>query len=160
MKSKRQAKILELVRENEIETQSDLTNLLAKAGFDVTQATVSRDIHEMKLTKIAASGNRRADGDKTGGVKYKYALPTQEDKSGIERLKRIFWDGFVSMDFAGNLLVIRTFNGMAMAVAAALDAMQLREIVGCIAGDDVVMCALKTENDARSLMDKLKRVMQ
>ncbi|MCL2399903.1 MAG: arginine repressor [Defluviitaleaceae bacterium] len=149
MKAQRQEKILEIVKEHEIDTQSELTKLLAKAGFDVTQATVSRDIHEMKLTKIAALG---------GG--YKYALPTQHDNIGISRLKRIFWDAFVSMDYAGNMLVIRTFNGMAMAVGAALDAMQLKEIVGCIAGDDVVMCATKSEKDAIDLMEKLKRVMQ
>ena len=149
MKSKRQAKILELVREYEIETQSDLTKLLSDAGFEVTQATVSRDIHEMKLTKIS-----------TSGLGYKYALPPQQDQSGIDRLKRVFWDGFVSMDNAGNMLIIRTFNGMAMAVGAALDGMPLPEIVGCIAGDDVVMCATKSENDAKALMEKLKRVMQ
>lgn len=149
MKAQRQAKILELVREHEIETQGELTKRLAQAGFDVTQATVSRDIHEMKLTKIAAL---------EGG--YKYALPVQHDNVSISRLKRVFWDSFVSMDCAGTLLVIRTFNGMAMAVGAALDAMQLQEIVGCIAGDDVVMCATKSEKDAIDLMEKLKRVMQ
>ena len=149
MKTKRQSKILDLVREHEIETQGELTKMLAQEGFDVTQATVSRDIHEMKLTKIAAAG---------GG--YKYALPPQQDQSGIARLKRVFWDGFVSMDYAGNMLVIRTFNGMAMAVAAALDGMPLPEMVGCIAGDDVVMCATKSEQNAIDLMEKLKRVMQ
>lgn len=149
MKAKRQSKILELIREHEIDTQTELTKLLAQSGYDVTQATISRDIHEMKLTKISAAG---------GG--YKYALPPQEDQEGIGRLKRVFWDGFVSMDYAGNLLVIRTFNGMAMAVAAALDAMQLPEIVGTIAGDDVVMCAVKSEQGAINLMEKLKRVMQ
>lgn len=149
MKSKRQSKILELVREYEIETQAELTKLLAEAGFDVTQATVSRDIHEMKLTKISSAGQG-----------YKYALPLQQDQEGIARLKRVFWDGFVSMDNAGNLLVIRTFNGMAMAVGAALDGIPLPEIVGCIAGDDVVMCATKSEQNAIELMEKLKRVMQ
>ena len=149
MKTKRQSKILEIVREQEIETQSELTKVLSQSGFDVTQATVSRDIHEMKLTKIAAG---------VGG--YKYALPPQQDQAGIARLKRIFWDGFVSMDYAGNMLVIRTFNGMAMAVGAALDGINLPEIVGCIAGDDVVMCAAKSEEDAINLMEKLKRVMQ
>ena len=149
MKGRRQSKILDLIRENEVETQTELTRLLAEAGFDVTQATVSRDIHEMKLTKISSAG-----------LGYKYALPSQQDQSGVDRLKRIFWDGFVSMDYAGNMLVIRTFNGMAMAVGAALDAMPLPEVVGTIAGDDVVMCATKSEQDARALMEKLKRVMQ
>jgi len=149
MKAKRQSKILDLVREHEIQTQGDLTKILAQEGFDVTQATVSRDVHEMKLTKVPASGEG-----------YKYALPPQQDQAGSDRLKRVFWDGFVSMDTAGNMLVIRCFNGMAMAVGVALDGMPLPEIVGCIAGDDVVMCATKSEQDAISLMDKLKRVMQ
>jgi len=150
MKTHRQSKILELVRGHEIETQGELTKMLSQAGFDVTQATVSRDIHEMKLTKIATAG---------GG--YKYALPPQQDQGGLARLKRVFKDGFVSMDCAGNLLVIRTFNGMAMAVGAALDdGMSLPEMVGCIAGDDVVMCATKSEEAAINLMEKLKRVMQ
>ena len=149
MKTLRQLKILDLVREHEVETQIELTQLLAQSGFDVTQATVSRDIHEMKLTKVAAN---------TGG--YKYAMPNKLDQAGINRLKRIFKDGFVSMDYAGNLLVIRTFNGMAMAAAVALDAMDLPEIVGTIAGDDVVMCAVKTDKNAIDLMEKLKRVMQ
>ena len=154
MKAKRQAKILEILREHEVETQSELTRILLREGFDVTQATVSRDVHEMKLTKVPALKN-------VGGASgYKYALPPQQDQSGIARLKRVFWDGFVSMDNAGNMLVIRTFNGMAMAVAAAMDAMALPEIVGSVAGDDVVMCATKSEKDAISLMEKLKRVMQ
>lgn len=148
-KANRQAKILELVREYEIETQSELTKMLSEAGHDVTQATVSRDIHEMKMTKIATTG---------GG--YKYAIPIRQDQAGEARLKRVFWDSFVSMDHAGNMLVIRTFNGMAMAVGAALDGVQLPEIVGCIAGDDVVMCATKSEKAAIGLMDKLKKVMQ
>lgn len=155
MKAKRQAKILELVRKYEVETQSELTKLLAESGFDVTQATVSRDIHEMKLTKVAAAGRHG-----TSKVSYKYAAPIQQDRAGLARLQRVFRDGFVSMDYAGNLLIIRTFNGMAMAVAAALDGMSMPKMIGCIAGDDVVMCAVKTESDAIELMEKLKRVVQ
>ena len=149
MKARRQAKILELVREHEIETQGELTKLLSLEGFNTTQATVSRDIHEIKLTKISAA---------KGG--YKYALPTQQGQGGLVRLKRVFWDGYVSMDNAGNMVVIRTFAGMARAVAAALDAVNLPEIVGTIAGNDVVMCATKSEQAAIDLMEKLKRVMQ
>jgi len=147
MKANRQAKILDIIREKEVETQGELTKYLSAAGFDVTQATVSRDIHEMKLTKIAGTSG------------YRYALPSRRDTAGLARLRRVFSDGFVSMDYAGNLLVIRTFNGMAMAVAAALDGFNLPEMVGCIAGDDVVMCAVKSEQEAVLLMEKLKRVM-
>jgi transcriptional regulator of arginine metabolism len=146
MKNDRQAKIYELIRTREIETQGELTELLKEAGFDVTQATVSRDIHEMKLTKLPST---------SGG--HKYASATPQDEQDMARLNRVFRDGLVSIDFAGNLLVIRTFNGMAMAVAAALDAMRFPEIVGSIAGDDVVMCVVKTQEQAVALMEKLKK---
>ena len=146
MKTKRQAKIVELIQQCDIETQADLTRLLAEAGFDVTQATVSRDIHELKLTKSPTAG---------GGSKYSMSA-TLDDK-GAERLKRVFSDGFVTMDYAGNLLVIKTFNGMAMAVAAAIDAMRFSEILGSVAGDDVVVCVVRTEDEVLSLMEKLKK---
>lgn len=146
MKSKRQSMIHELIQQHEIETQSELTRLLSEAGFEVTQATVSRDIHELRLTKVpSANGN------------HKYAASAVAESQGMERLSRVFRDGFVSMDYAGNLLVIRTFDGMAMAVAAAIDAMRFPEILGSIAGDDVVMCAVKTQEQAISLMEKLKK---
>ena len=145
MKPKRQEKILEIIKNQAVETQGELTRLLAKAGFDVTQATVSRDIHEMKLTKKMTSGGT-----------YKYALPDQMDDQSLARLRRVFKEGFVSMDYAGNLLVIRTLVGMAMAVAAALDAQSYDEILGSVAGDDVVLCVVKSEDDALKLMGKLK----
>ena len=137
--------MIELVQQYDIETQSDLTRLLSEAGFDVTQSTVSRDIHEMKLTKKPSPN---------GGSKY--AVSVQLDEQSTERLNRVFRDGFVSMDYAGNILVIRTFNGMAMAVAAAIDAMRYPELLGSIAGDDVVMCVVKSETEAFSLMEKIK----
>jgi transcriptional regulator of arginine metabolism len=146
IKARRQAKLMELIQDGEIETQLELTRLLNAAGFEVTQATVSRDIHEMKLTKRPAAGG--------GG---QYTLPTQLDDLGLDRMYRVFKDGMVSMDYAGNLLVVRTFNGMAMAVGAAIDAMRFPEMLGCIAGDDVVMCVAKTEADAAHLMNQMKK---
>jgi transcriptional regulator of arginine metabolism len=146
MKSKRQAKLIELIQSIDIKTQADLTALLSEAGFEVTQATISRDIHELKLTKSPSE---------TGG--HKYTISPSLDDSGLERMSRVFRDGFVSMDHAGNLLVIKTFNGMAMAVAAAVDAMRFPEILGSIAGDDVVMCVVKTEGEVVKLMEKLKK---
>ena len=145
MKNKRQAKIRELIASNEIETQGELNRLLFEAGFEVTQATVSRDIHELKLTKMPSTN---------GG--HKYALSHQQDAYSMERFKRVFRDGFVSMDCAQNLLVIRTLTGMAMAVAAALDAMGYPEILGSIAGDDVLICVVKTEEQITTLMEKLQ----
>lgn len=149
MKEKRQAKIFELIRENEIETQEELLDYLTNEGFRVTQATVSRDVREMKLTKVATRDGRQ-----------KYAgLP--EDRTDLTaKYARVLKDGFVSMDMAQNILVIKTVAGMAMAVAAALDAMQYHEVVGSIAGDDTVMCAVRTVEDTKRLMKRLKKLLE
>ena len=120
MKTKRQRKIIELITNYDIETQEELAAKLVENGFNVTQATISRDIRELNLTKIA-----------TKGGKQKYAVQSSSDIVSN------------SMDTAGNILVVKTVSGMAMAVAAALDAMQIKEILGCIAGDDTIMCVVK-----------------
>lgn len=148
MKTKRQAKILELIKKNNIETQEELSDYLEREGYQVTQATVSRDIRELKLTKVAINGGRQ---------KYVALMEANEDLS--EKYTRVFRDGFVSMDMAQNILVIKTVSGMAMAVAAALDAIHFSEIVGCIAGDDTVMCAVRTVDDTIVLMDKIRKLI-
>ena len=149
MKIERQAKILELIVKNEIGTQEELTAKLEEAGFNATQATISRDIREMKLTKIA---------DSAGKLRYVAYRSTDDDMN--EKYVRIFLDGFISMDNAGNILVVKTVSGMAMAVAAALDHMDFPEIVGSIAGDDTIMCAIRSLDDTVSLMGKLKRLIE
>lgn len=149
MKAKRQAKILDLIVKKEIGTQEELTTELERAGFIATQATVSRDIREMKLTKVAMS-----DG------KLRYVAYRKTDDDMCEKYIRIFRDGFVSMDNAQNILVIRTVSGMAMAVAAALDHMELPEIVGSIAGDDTIMCAVRSIDDTIVIMNKLRRIVE
>ncbi|MCR5580835.1 MAG: arginine repressor [Pseudobutyrivibrio sp.] len=149
MKIERQAKILELIVKNEIGTQEELTARLEEAGFNATQATVSRDIREMKLTKVA---------DGSGKLRYVAFKTTEEDMN--EKYIRIFLDGFVSMDNAQNILVVKTVSGMAMAVAAALDHMDFPEIVGSIAGDDTIMCAIRSIDDTVLLMSKLKRIIE
>lgn len=148
MKSKRHVKILELIRKNEIETQEELSDYLEKEGYHVTQATVSRDIRELKLTKVAMKGGRQ-----------KYVVLAENTEDMIQKYTRIFRDGFVSMDMAQNILVIKTVSGMAMAVAAALDAMDCNEIVGSIAGDDTIMCAVRTVDDTVILMDRLRKIV-
>ena len=148
MKIERQTKILELIVKNEIGTQEELTAKLEEAGFNATQATVSRDIREMKLTKVA---------DGAGKLRYVAFKSTEEDMN--EKYIRIFLDGFMSMDNAQNILVVKTVSGMAMAVAAALDHMDFPEIVGSIAGDDTIMCAVRTLDDTVNLMGKLKRII-
>lgn len=149
MKTRRQAKILELISKNDIETQEELSDYLEQEGYQVTQATVSRDIRELKLTKLAMSGGRQ---------KYVALVETSEDLS--EKYTRIFRDGFLSMDMAQNILVIKTVSGMAMAVAAALDAMHLHEIVGCIAGDDTIMCAIRSNEDTIAVMSRLRKIVE
>lgn len=147
MKLERHSKIVELIGKYEIETQEELAEKLNKAGFNVTQATVSRDIRELKLSKIQ-SGNGR----------QKYAV-MQNQGSFSDKYIRILKDGFMSMDMAQNILVIKTVSGMAMAVAAALDAIHFNEIVGCIAGDDTIMCAVRSTDDTILVMDKIKKLI-
>lgn len=149
MKTKRQSKILELIKKHEIETQEELSDYLQKEGYQVTQATVSRDIRELKLTKVSMSSGRQ---------KYVALAETDEDLS--EKFIRVFRDGFVSMDMAQNILVIKTVSGMAMAVAAAIDAMHLHEIIGCIAGDDTIMCAVRSVDDTVAVMNRLRKLVE
>ena len=149
MKTKRQSKILELIRRNDIETQEELLAYLLKDGYAVTQATVSRDIREMKLTKVSVNGGKQ---------KYTTLNDNAEDLS--EKYVRVLRDGFVSMDMAQNILVIKTVAGMAGAVCASLDAMNIHEIVGSIAGDDTIMCAIRTTEDTVAIMKRLRKIVE
>ncbi len=144
MKRSRQAVIAEIIEKHDVETQEELAGYLKEAGFSVTQATVSRDIRDMKLSKVLGEHG-----------KQKYAILKQKEEHIGDKYTRVLQDGFVSMDMAQNILVIKTISGMAMAVAAALDALKLQEIVGCIAGDDTIMVAVRTVADTKALMDKL-----
>lgn len=145
----RQEKILDIIINKPIETQEELTSELKKEGFDVAQATVSRDIRKMKLTKVA---------DAFGRLRYVAYSETNEDLE--EKYIRILKDGFISMDNAQNILVIKTVSGMAMAVAAALDHIKFGEIVGSIAGDDTIMCAIRSVEDVANVMSRLRAIME
>lgn len=147
MKIERHTKIVELISKYDIETQEELAEKLNKIGFNVTQATVSRDIRELKLSKVAIDGG-----------KQKYVVLQNQEGWMSEKYIRVLKDGFVSMDMAQNILVIKTVSGMAMAVAAALDAMQWHEIVGCIAGDDTIMCAIRSAEDTLVVMDYIYKL--
>lgn len=147
MKRKRQSKIVELVTTGEIGTQEELADKLNEAGFKVTQATVSRDIRELKLSKVNVSGNRQ-----------KYVLNVTDSSGLSEKYQRAMKDGFVSVTRAMNMLVVKTFPGMAMALAAALDALNFPEILGSIAGDDTIMCATANEEDAKIALEKIQRI--
>lgn len=148
MKSTRHAKILEIIHKYEIETQEELSAYLEHAGYHVTQATVSRDIRELKLTKVAMNNG-----------KQKYVALSEQSSELSEKYVRVFKEGFRSMDMAQNILVIKTVAGMAMAVAAALDAMDCHEIVGSIAGDDTIMCAVRSVDDTINLMSRLRKMV-
>lgn len=147
MKVDRHSKIVELIGKYQIETQEELAEYLKKAGYHVTQATVSRDIRELKLTKAPGKNGRQC-----------YAV-MQHQKDFGEKYIRIFRDCYVSMDMAQNILVIKTVAGMAMAVCAALDAMKWTEIVGSIAGDDTIMCAVRSVEDTVKVMDKIRKIV-
>ncbi len=144
MKKIRQGKIIELIQKYDIDTQEELALRLRDAGFDVTQATISRDIRELKLSKISL-----------GGGSQKYIVLKQDDGHMGDKYIRVLRDGFSSMEMAQNILVIKTVSGMAMAVAAALDALKLPEVVGCIAGDDTIFVAVRTVDETHALMDKI-----
>ncbi|GFI26833.1 arginine repressor [Lachnospiraceae bacterium] len=149
MKSKRHTRILELIQLHEISTQEELSDYLKAEGYQVTQATVSRDIRELKLTKVSM-----------GNGKPRYAAVAENTEDLKEKYNHVFQNGFVSMDMAQNILVVKTVSGMAMAVAAALDAMECHEIVGSIAGDDTIMCAVRTTEDTVTLMERLKKIVE
>lgn len=148
MKKSRHQKIKELVEQYQIETQEELADKLTEAGYAVTQATVSRDIRELKLSKIPLG-----DGHQI------YTILEHNDQHLGDKYIRVLKDGFVSMDMAQNILVIKTVSGMAMAVAAAVDAMKFKEIVGSIAGDDTIMMAVRTVEDTQIVMDKIRRAI-
>ena len=149
MKSNRHQKIIELVDSYEIETQEELADRLRQEGFQVTQATVSRDIRSLKLSKVSYGSGRQ-----------KYVALKQDDTRLSAKYIRVLKDGFVSMDKAQNILVIKTVSGMAMAVAAAIDAMELEEVVGSIAGDDTIMAAVRTTEDTDIVMKKISEMIK
>lgn len=148
MKTKRHSKILELINKYDIETQEELAVYLQKAGINVTQATVSRDIKDLNLSKVP-----------TEKGKQKYVF-LKDENTTKDKFVRILKDGVLSMDVAQNILVVRTVSGLAMAVAAAIDALDFYEIVGCIAGDDTVMCVARSGDDAEIVVGKIQKMLE
>ncbi|MBQ8382790.1 MAG: arginine repressor [Clostridia bacterium] len=144
MKNKRQEKIIEIIESQAVETQEALQEKLRECGFDVTQATVSRDIKELRLTKVAAKGNR-----------YKYAVLDSDDPKQAAKFIFIMKETVLSVQTAQNMLVIKTFSGMAQAAAAALDNLFGNEVIGTIAGDDTIFAVTASNADAEALQDKI-----
>lgn len=149
MKPNRHAQILKLIREYDIETQEELAKKLNEAGFTVTQATVSRDIRELKLTKIS---------DGRGGSRYALMETIPADEEG--KFARVLKDSFVSIAQANSIVVIKTAPGMAMAAASVLDEIEIEDIIGSIAGDNTIMCATPGREEAAEVMEKLKRMLE
>lgn len=150
MKESRLEKIKELIENNRIETQEELCRRLQDAGYEVTQATVSRDIRKLQLTKVS---------DKKGGRQY-YALIREQSEDHLSKLIRVLRESYLNMDTAMNILVIRTVSGMAMACASAIDNLKFKEVVGCVAGDDTVLCAIRTVEDTQVVMEKIKGLVE
>jgi transcriptional regulator of arginine metabolism len=148
MKTIRQKKIMDLVSAYPIKNQEELVEYLKKEGLEVTQATVSRDVRELGLVKQVMEN---------GGQRYQYS--SFKEAPLEDKYMRVLKEGFSSMDMAQNILVVKTVSGMAMAVAAAIDAMHFTEIVGSIAGDDTILAAVRTVEDTKVVMGKLRKVL-
>lgn len=149
MKNARQAEIIRLIGKYHIETQEELADRLNQEGFQVTQATVSRDIRELHLIKVA-----------DGPGKSRYSV-IQNDMGPLnKKYSRVLKDAYVSMDAAGNIMVLKVVPGMAMAAAAALDALGWTEIVGSIAGDDTIFCAIRDVQDVKPVMNRLSKLIE
>ena len=149
MKSQRQAKILEIISNKNVETQEQLLSELQEAGFRGTQATVSRDIKELRIVKeLTSLGN------------YRYTTSSNELSGTFSaRLNTIFRECVVSFDYAQNIIVIRTLPGLANAAASAIDAMNMSTVVGSLAGDDTVMIVMRDMNAAASFCGEIKNLL-
>ncbi len=147
MKNQRQAAILELLNSRDIETQHELAQALQSMGFLVTQSTVSRDIKEMRLVKVASG---------SGG--YKYAPPGQNGREINERLIRILRDSLLQVEYAGHMVVVKTLSGSANSAAEALDSMKWPEMIGSIAGDNTIFLVARRQEDAAEIAEKIREI--
>ncbi len=148
MKYNRQSKILEIIESEVIETQEEIVDRLKKMGMDVTQATVSRDIKELRLIKVMTPDGR-----------YKYAPMGHTSGSISSKLMTVFRESVVSVDFANNIVVVKTLPGMAQAAASSIDSLNWGEILGTIAGDDTIMIVCRAERFAEAIVDKFNRII-
>lgn len=149
MKSKRQSKILEIIQNRKVETQEDLMRALQDCGFSVTQATVSRDIKELRLIKVQ-------DGD---GLSH-YSVVKRDATPISSKFDTIFQDAVQSIDDACNLVVVKCHAGMAQAACAAMDSLHWPTIIGTLAGDDTFVCITKSPEHAAALVQELKKWKQ
>lgn len=146
MKASRQAKLIEIIEKESVKTQEELTDKLVEAGYNFTQATISRDLRELKITKMAVPGGQP-----------KYVRLQEQESSNALRYKRVLKDGILSMESSENIIVIKTVAGLAMAVAAALDNLGLYGVVGSIAGDDTIFCVIRAREMADEVIESISR---
>ena len=149
MKNGRQKQILSIITENNVETQEDLILRLKEAGFKATQATVSRDIKELKIIKISADNGH-----------YKYVQSTGDDQKNNAKYGNVLRETVVSVRRGGTLLVVKTYTGMAMAAATALDSLQSDKILGSIAGDDTIFIAVADEKSGKEIEDRIDSIVK
>ena len=150
MKSKRHEKILELIRDHDIETQEQLLQQLQESGFNTTQATISRDMKELQLIKeLTPSGS------------YRYTVSVHQNRRDFnDRLRNVFREGVTSVDLAQNIIVLKTMPGLANAAAAALDGMEIEEMVGSLAGDDTALLIMRTVQAAEQFCSDLRMMFK
>lgn len=148
MKGQRHIKIREIIANNEIETQDDLVAYLKAAGYDVTQATVSRDIKELRLVKVPTTNGR-----------YKYSLPADRRFDPLQKLRRILTDSFVGVDHSNCFIVMKTLPGNAHAVAALLDNLDWDEVLGTIAGDDTILIICREESQCPVVVNRFLEML-
>ena len=148
MKSKRHSKILEIINNIDIETQEELAEELKRSGYDVTQATVSRDIKLLKLVKVQSESG-----------KYRYIAPTKEERDINDKLYSILANAAISVDKVDKFVVIKTLTGAASAVAEAIDNIYTNNVAGTIAGDNTIFVLSRTEEKAIELMEKVRKVI-
>lgn len=148
MKTRRQEALLKIIDENEIYTQEALQEKLKECGFDVTQATVSRDIKSLDLVKIAS-----------GDGKYRYAPKQLTTGVAVKKFTSVFQEAVIKVDYAINTVVVKCHTGMANAACAALDIMDLGDVVGTLAGDDTIFVLLRTEEKAKQVAEKINEML-
>ena len=149
MKFQRQSRLLEIIEKHEIETQEELSERLRVLGYQTTQATISRDIKELRLCKVLTQRGT-----------YKYAVSAGEsDTVFLTRLRTIFRESVTSCDCAQNIVVIKTLPGLASAACSALDTMKIQHLVGTLAGDDTAFLLLRDNNAALEFQKSIEKMM-
>lgn len=148
MKGRRHVKIREIITNHEIETQDELVESLRNSGFNVTQATVSRDIKELHLVKVPLDDGR-----------YKYSMPADQKFNPIQRLRRALSDHFVSIDYTDNLVVLKCMPGTANTICALIDNLEWNEIMGTIGGDDTILIICRTKKQSAAAVDQIMALL-